>query len=331
LGWSIRPNVTAEIEGKRYTSNSIGIRSLREYQPQKPEGTTRIAAFGPSFTGGWEVDDQEVWTVQIETERADLEVMNWGVGAYGTDQSLLRYQTKGVDYKPDIVLIGYEEDNLWRNVNRYRPYYIPPTGAPFPKPIYHLKQEQLQLIEVPFNSFDTFFKTLQNQPDQFIELTCPLDYFCEEEKYRSHPFDGLASFRLLRTLLYETRESPTETKLTDTQVKLLSLRIITQFVEEVVKEQSTPVVIFYPQSPATLEFYENGISPEYQEAIPLLQETVGVPVIDLLSVFVQAKQTSGLDYPAFFVSETGHYSELGNKVVAEAVLKTLCELGLISC
>lgn len=113
LGWSIRPNARAEgQDGIIYTANSAGIRSLREYPPEPSAGITRIATFGPSFTHGDEVPDDATWQAQMERARPDLEVMNWGVGGYGTDQAFLRYETRGVAYRPDIVIIGFEENNV---------------------------------------------------------------------------------------------------------------------------------------------------------------------------------------------------------------------------
>ncbi len=40
-----------------------------------------------------------------------LEVPNFGVGAYGLDQSFLRYQQDAVDFSPHIVVIGFMSEN----------------------------------------------------------------------------------------------------------------------------------------------------------------------------------------------------------------------------
>ena len=113
LGWSIRPGAMSVSNEITYTANSIGIRSSREYDENKSEAVTRIAAFGPSFTFGDEVPDHFAWPVVLEQSYPDLEAMNWGVSGYGTDQSFMRYENEGMLYQPDIVLIGYEEDNSW--------------------------------------------------------------------------------------------------------------------------------------------------------------------------------------------------------------------------
>ena len=105
LGWGIRPNQTIDHQGTTYTSNDIGIRALRSYSLETPEGITRIAAFGPSFTHGDEASDEATWTYLLEQAQPDLEVMNWGVGGVRYRSSLFALQRPGshlcTTYRPD--------------------------------------------------------------------------------------------------------------------------------------------------------------------------------------------------------------------------------------
>lgn len=327
LGWSIRSNVIGEFDGITYTSNSIGVRSLREYDIRKPDNIVRIAAFGPSLTLGWGIEDSGAWPTLLEQSRSDLEVMNWGVCAYGTDQSFLRYKTEGVLYQPDIVLIGYEEDSVWRNANRYRPYYFQETGIPLTKPIYIVEQDELILLKNPFDSFEGLYQALTS-PSEFVDATCPRDYFCDEAIYRHYFLDVFMSFRVLRTLIFEIESNrPLETE-SPVDPQETSIRIIELFVREAINHHSTPIVILFPHSPKTLSNYEDGILPHYHKVIPVIQDMMGIEVIDLTSVFVQIKQEQHLEYQDFF---EGHYNKLGNQIVAQAVLQRLCDLGLIDC
>lgn len=333
LGWSIRPSVSRELNGITYTSNSIGVRSLHEYNLNKPDGITRVAAFGPSFTFGQDVQDSATWPALIEQTRPDLEVMNWGVGAYGTDQAFLRYKNQGVLYHPDIVLIGYEEDNMWRNVNRYRPYYIRDTGAPLTKPVYIFEQNKLTLLKNPFDSFDNFYHTLINEPGRFIDLTCPQDYFCNETRYQPNSLDLFKGIRFLRTLAFEMQVSNQLPKPDRQNPQELSIHIIRQFIAEVSSQHSTPVVILFPQQSRTLLNYENGLNPDYQKAASIIRDVMGVQVVDLADAFVSARQKQNLSYQDFFVGPENqkHYSELGNQIVAQTVLQALCSSSLINC
>ena len=47
---------------------------------------------------------------------AGLEFENFGVPAYGLDQAFLRYQREGRPTHPQIVVIGFMEENIFRDV-----------------------------------------------------------------------------------------------------------------------------------------------------------------------------------------------------------------------
>jgi len=331
LGWSIRPGASSEFGEIAYTSNNIGVRALREYDENKPDNVIRIAAFGPSFTFSQEVSDDAAWPTLLEQSRPDLEVMNWGVGAYGTDQSFLRYKTQGALYHPDVVLIGYEEDNIWRNVNRYRPYYNRLTLAPLTKPVYMIQQDQLVLLQNPFDNFADFYHTVLDAPNEFVDQTCPNDFFCNEAMRRHHVLDIFTSFRYFRTLVFgASNRTPLNT---DSQLdpQETTIRLIEMFVKEVVDQQSAPVVILFPQSSATLSDYEDGTPVNYQEMLPTLQDRIGVQIIDLAPTFLEVKQGQHLEFQDFFTGPAGHYSELGNRIVADTVLQELCRSDLLDC
>ena len=53
-----------------------------------------------------------------------FEVLNLGVGGYGTDQAFLKYKLTQKNLDADMVLIGYMTENCNRNVNTYRPFYV---------------------------------------------------------------------------------------------------------------------------------------------------------------------------------------------------------------
>ena len=138
LGWSFRPNTTINtVIWQPFTTNSAGLRSQREYSQRPPSDTLRIALFGDSFTAGDEVSDDETWGHQLEIKlnQAGIrtEVLNFGVTAYGMDQAFLRWQKIGRDYAPDMVIFGFQPENLNRNVNIFSMLYFG-RHPPFSKP-----------------------------------------------------------------------------------------------------------------------------------------------------------------------------------------------------
>src|SRR5512147_1251033 len=100
LGWCIRPNGVSK--NGLFRANAVGLRGDRDYAPQPPTGVTRIAVFGESFVHGDKVANEETWPHLLEIAAADVEVLNFGVNGYGTDQALLRYRRDGVAYHPQV-------------------------------------------------------------------------------------------------------------------------------------------------------------------------------------------------------------------------------------
>ena len=143
-GWAIRPDADSNVGVNpgnytyRYHSNSDGFRDDRN--PSKTPDKLRIALFGDSFVHADEVDFRDSWGQRMEQETlAGAEVLNFGVQGYGTDQSLLHYRELGEFFHPHIVLIGYQFENIGRNVNLLRKLYQPDSNIPFSKPRFVLR------------------------------------------------------------------------------------------------------------------------------------------------------------------------------------------------
>ena len=327
LGWSIRPNSHTVENGTPYESNDAGVRADRGYALTAPPEVTRIGVFGPSFAHADDVALQDSWPYLMEQSQPALEVMNWGVGGYGTDQAFLRYTTQGVAYAPQVVIIAYEEDNLRRNVNRYRPFVHPQTGLPLTKPVYVPLGDGLQRLDNPFPSLAVLRDTAESDPDRFLDVACSNDFFCVRERYQPSPLDGLKSCRLLRTLAFDIRyrnRLPTLTtwqeSYSDPLQTEVTLRLLKMFAETARQNGSTPLVVTFAYR-VTLEEYAAGRPPMYQGIIDRLR-SVDIRVLDLTPEFVAAGQGSN-DFTGYF-APGGHYNEAGNRVVSRAVLAALC-------
>ncbi len=326
LGWSIRPNASAEQAGASYTANSAGIRSLREYSLEKPAGVLRIGTFGPSFTHGDEVSDGDTWQAQMEQTRPELEVMNWGVGGYGTDQAFLRYQTQGAAYQPHIVIIGFEEDNIRRNVNRFRPFFRRRTGTPLTKPVFVDDDAQgFVLLDNPFDTVEKLQNIILQDPDGFLDLVCEGDFYCNRDRYQPKTLDIFYSYRFLRTLLYEVNHTnlPQIPTSENKYVQRVNFLLLKKFVAEIIKNGSLPIILIFPER-SSMEAHEGGQPTSYETALIILEDQ-GLPVIDLAPAFVHAKTTENAAYGDYYATEGGHYNALGNYIVAQTVLSYLCQ------
>ncbi len=95
--------------------NSFGMRDI-ERTIATPEGVTRVAVLGDSFTEAFHVRDEETFTRQIEANFAGkVEVMNFGVAGFGTVQQLLTYREKVRQFNPDVVVLAFLSANDMRN------------------------------------------------------------------------------------------------------------------------------------------------------------------------------------------------------------------------
>ncbi|MBE9035769.1 SGNH/GDSL hydrolase family protein [aff. Roholtiella sp. LEGE 12411] len=120
-GWAGRPDAAGWVrdEGEAYVQyNSEGFHD-REHPQVKPENTFRIALLGDSFTEAVQVPQAQGIAAVIERELKDcptlagrdVEVMNFGVNGYGTDQQLISLQQKVWNYSPDLVLLNFYTGN----------------------------------------------------------------------------------------------------------------------------------------------------------------------------------------------------------------------------
>ena len=119
LGWIPRKNIRGVHNRKgsfstTFRTNSNGFRD-KEYELEKPKDVTRIIVIGDSFTWGYGVNDDEIYTERLETMLPKTEVINLGVTAYGLQQEILHFKREGLKYAPDIVILGFCLNDIYRN------------------------------------------------------------------------------------------------------------------------------------------------------------------------------------------------------------------------
>lgn len=112
LGWSQVPNGTCDVaaEGRpvRVSFNSMGFRD-REHAQAKPPGMKRIVVIGDSFCEAVQVNVEETFQRKLEellNQRGATkwEVINLGVGDFGTAQEYLALSEYGLAFDPDVVI-----------------------------------------------------------------------------------------------------------------------------------------------------------------------------------------------------------------------------------
>lgn len=90
--------------------NSLGLRDY-EYSIKKPENVKRIIFLGDSFTFGWGVSLEKLFSKKVEEmlnrKGRKVEVINMGIGNYNSIMEVELFKRKGLMLDPDMVILMY--------------------------------------------------------------------------------------------------------------------------------------------------------------------------------------------------------------------------------
>lgn len=126
-GWALKPDLrdSDPYGPATLNSNSVGMRGLREYSERPPADRSRVVLIGDSFSFGEEVADSETFAHRLQELLPRAEVLNLGVHGYGHDQMLVYLREEGLRYRPSVVLVGFVQDDMERNMLEFRDYAKP--------------------------------------------------------------------------------------------------------------------------------------------------------------------------------------------------------------
>lgn len=122
------------------TISADGTRANGEADRAELADGAPILAVGDSFTYGGDVGDGGTWPAALQRLLA-RRIVNGGVGGYGLDQTVLRAEQLGPRLKPEILLIGMIGDDIARTQMSVR------GGAH--KPYFELVDGKLELRNQP--------------------------------------------------------------------------------------------------------------------------------------------------------------------------------------
>ena len=96
--------------GTHVRINSRGFRD-REYELQKPAGTSRVVVVGDSVAFGNSLGPNESFARRLDDmvrqKGRAVEVLNMALGGYDTLQEVATLKDIGIQYQPDVVVVGY--------------------------------------------------------------------------------------------------------------------------------------------------------------------------------------------------------------------------------
>ncbi|MEW6072032.1 MAG: hypothetical protein AB1726_05465 [Planctomycetota bacterium] len=312
LGWSFRPLAVGR--GGTVHINSRGWRGAREYAAEPAPGVVRIVACGDSFTFGEEVADEDAWTARLESGWPDVEVINLGVGGYGTDQAFLRFQAEDVGARIDVVLIGLLLENIGRNVNRYRPLWFPRTPSPAAKPRFLREDGTLRLLELPFATQAEFVAAVAS--GEVCARLAEGEFWSDEPVPAWLAWSGIARLVGMRRA-YAARELPRLWRDVDGEPFRVTLALLAAFHRHAIEARGArlaPVLVF-PTREDLAGLAETG----ERTWNPLLDALAaqGIDCLDLSASLADADRARAPGDPPLYGAS--HLSPRGNEVVARAV------------
>jgi hypothetical protein len=304
LGWTVGPNRGSGL----YFSSSEGIRSAApntRYADRQP--LYRIATVGDSFTFAEEVPFEASWPNRLEQQlRSNVQVLNFGVSAYGIDQAYLRYLRDVRAWHPDLVVLGLIQADLFRSLAVYNFLSKPEWTWPFAKPrLVADANGTVRPLNVPVPSSQEILSISAITDLPFIEY----DPGFEPTEWTWRPYHHSYLVRLALSL---TRRSREESEDVSRQAIALGADIIASFARIAKDDGSTPFVVYFP---SRSDFWESA-RPEKIRVLGFLRERA-IPHEDLTSCLGKLGES------ALFIEGRTHYSPEGNARVATCLAPVL--------
>jgi hypothetical protein len=319
LGWRYR----AGYRDPRNQLNEQGVRSARIYAAAPGAGIVRVAAFGDSFVYCNEVGDADSWPALMESLAPRFEVLNYGVGGYGTDQAYLRFMLEGGVLTPDVVIIGFAPVDLGRVVNVYR-RFISNRELPLVKPRFVLGPDgDLSLVPNPVERAGDYARYLA-APRTVFALG-DHDHWYEPVIYENPFYDLSATVRVATTLWVRARRRfidadrllvgdgllrPVTFNAESTAFRIQAA-LLKKFRDAVRASGAVPVVVIFPDRDSVVAARRGR--PTVYDPLTAYLKGAGIGYVDLGDAFASA--TSGADVQRWFMPG-GHYSGEGNRIAA---------------
>ena len=320
LGWTTVASYRSP-DGQ-IASNATGARGPREYADEAPAGTLRVATFGDSFTYGDQVVDRATWQAVLERLHPELEVPNYGVGGYGTDQALMRYRRLRGRLDADVVIAGILLENIGRNVNRYRPLWYPKSRGAVAKPRFRLDGDALVLVPLPVDSRAQLVDEVGS--GAILERLSPHEHW--HERPRLGPFARSSLVRIAGAWWADRLREPKRLwNDPDGEPRRTTLALLETFCAEAVATGARALVIVFPREPDLLGA---GDPPYWTDAFAELAGR-GIAVLDVAPALVAARADDADRSDPEPLYRGGHLSPRGNAIVARAVSSWLRAEGLL--
>lgn len=336
LGWVRRPDSSGIENGQKgpitFHIDSAGSRA-NSFKKSPPV----IAAFGDSYAFCRQVEDDETWEAQVSRQEG-FGVLNFGVGNYGVDQALLRYEGMVLPDTVKVVVMGFVPETICR-IQSYWKHYLEFGNIFAFKPRFIINSDgRLTLLDNLVRNADDFAGFREKLP----EIRKADGFY--EKKFRSQQFRFPYIFSLMRnplkqsilisaiavrglcrslgisnqrienipfTLVMKNNLCDAYQLYSDSNSTSLLSAILIRFQQEAQRRGHIPLVVVMPQL-LDLKLNKNKAAPYQGYFRELAQQ---LPVLDLTEKFINT------EFEKLYINDQygGHLSADGNHLVADEI------------
>ena len=319
LGWTIKASGRS-VDGL-FCADALGLRcadaasaATNVVQPSATAAAVLLA--GDSFTHGDELPWVSTWSAQLQQLLGtEHRVHNAGVSGYGTDQALLRAEMLLPKLHPKYAVLALCRDDLLRNVNIVRAFYLHWTDFPWTKPRFALRSNALEVLNQPTVPVPEVAATVRAfAQSSFAEID-----LCFRPGFYADPWSDASRFSRYMRSRREHRERHEELQRlcgSGGEAVQITAAILERFVSNMRAAGVQPLVLLLPQAD-DLPRYASGTPSVFEPLMHLLRNK-NLPFEDLGPPLLAALQ-QGEDTAALFVNGTGHPNERAAAVIAKAV------------
>ena len=336
-GYSLRPGASGvwTREGRgAVTINRDGLRDQDHSLRPRP-GVLRVAVLGDSFSEALQVNLEDTWWKHLERRLnarpdcaftrsypAGVELINFGVGGYGTGLELLTWRLKARSYSPHAVLLAmYLGNDIEDNTPRSRD----------DQPVFRLAANgELTL--------DRGFLQSPGSRWRFSPLGRFLDTLVDHSALLQLGNEGknrLAAAR--RGPAAQTREAELKGPPDDPRGWALTAALLRRLRDEVkaagagllVTSVSTPAQVIPDRGlRRSLQAGSDAASFAREQRLETILEPLGVPYLPLAPELQRRADRDGLTLHGFPGQQPGlgHWNQQGHRLAAELLAERLCRL-----
>lgn len=295
LGWRHNPNrskafVNEDGERNLVVQNAYGHRGRAHGSP-KAAGKFRVLVLGDSFAEGVHVSEEQLVTRLLEDGDPTLEVINAGVGAWGTVQEYLYLREAGPVFRPDLVLVMFYENDLADNCMPYSP-------GIGPRPHAVLEAGKVRIVE----DYDDA---------RYLEFVAPLPFrsFLVRNSYLFYALNEHLWQRLRRDALRRIEDADRNALEPDAMLTVF-FAVVTRMQTLLRDVHAELALALIPPKPALA-----GALPPTYGAIVAFCEKQGVAALSLFPA-LQAAHRRG---ERVYFEDDIHWTKLGHAVAARAL------------